>query len=135
MTANNARDLDSICNSLAIQCLIGYALRPSFIDPAYSTAISIAYQEINHLRKILSDNNDIAQHHDIRYSICRAPEQTRIEKLMDNIHKLENAARWKSNSKADKNSPITKERTKRTKRVAMKIPLSKSTSDTMKFYV
>ena len=47
VNANNTRDVDNICTPLAMQCLSGYALRPSFIDPAYSTAMNMAYQEIN----------------------------------------------------------------------------------------
>ena len=47
VNANNARDVDSTCTPYAMQCLIGYALRPSFIDLAYSTVVKMAYQEIN----------------------------------------------------------------------------------------
>ena len=125
---NDARDVDNICNPLAMQCLTGYALRPSFIDPAYSTAIVIANQEIKRLWKTLSDNYDIAQQHDVRYSICRAPEQARIEELMDHIRKLESSAQGKSNSRAVKSSPITKEHSKRTKRATVKVPSGKPTS-------
>ena len=39
MNANDARDVDCICTPLAMECLSGYALKPSFIDPAYSTAV------------------------------------------------------------------------------------------------
>ena len=104
MNANNARDVDSICNSLAMQCLSGYALKPTFVDPAYATAIRIAYQEINRQRRILSDNLEIIQQYNLEYSFDRTPEQTRIEKLMDHICKLEDAAREKTTSKAEKSS-------------------------------
>ena len=77
MNANNARDVDCICKSFAMQYLSGYALRPSFTNPAYSTAIKIAYQQINRLRRILSDNLEIAQQHNLRYSFDRNPEQIR----------------------------------------------------------
>ena len=105
VNANNARDVDCICNPLAMQCLSVYALKPFFTNPAYSTAIKIAYQEINRLRRSLSDNLEIAQQHGLRYSFDRTPEQTRIEELMDHIHKLEDSARGKSSSRAVKNSP------------------------------
>ena len=36
---SNAQDLDSICIAKAMQCLVGYALRPSFSDPAFAVAI------------------------------------------------------------------------------------------------
>ena len=60
MNANNARDVDSICNPLAMQCISGYTLKPFFVDPTYATAIRIAYQEINRLRRVLSDNLEVA---------------------------------------------------------------------------
>ena len=60
MNANNARDTDSICTPRAMQCLTGYALRPSFIDPAYSTAMNIAYQEINRHRRPFNSSLEIA---------------------------------------------------------------------------
>ena len=47
MNANNARDVDFIYTPLTMECLSGYALKPSFIDPPYSTTIKMAYQEIN----------------------------------------------------------------------------------------
>ena len=100
MNANEARDMDCICTSPAMECLSGYALKPSFNDLAYSTAIAIAYQEIKHLQRMLNDNYDIAQQHDVRYSICRASEQAEIEELRDHIHKLENSAKGNSSSRA-----------------------------------
>ena len=84
-----------------MECLSGYALKPSF-DPAYSTAIAIANQEIKNLRIRLNDNYDIAQQHDVRYPIYRSPEQARIEELLAHIHKLKDDARKKSSSKAEK---------------------------------
>ena len=104
MNANNARDVDSICNSLAMRYLSGYALKPSFVDPTYATAIRIAYQEINHQRRILSNNLEIAQQHNLKYSFDRTLEQTRIEELMDHIHKLEEVAQEKTTSKAEKSN-------------------------------
>ena len=47
--ASDARDIDSICNAIAMHCLTMYALRPSFHDPAYTVAMKIAYHEINQL--------------------------------------------------------------------------------------
>ena len=54
------------------------------------------------MRRLLSDNYDIAQQHDVRYPIYRSPEQSRIEELLAHIRKLEDAAREKSSSKAEK---------------------------------
>ena len=39
---SNAWDLDSICTAKAMQCLVGYALRPSFLDSAFTVAIKLA---------------------------------------------------------------------------------------------
>ena len=92
MNANETRDVDCICTSPTIECLTGYALKPTFNYPTYSIAIAIAYHEIKRLQKILSVNYDIALQHDVRYSICRTPEQARIEQLKDHIQKLEHSA-------------------------------------------
>ena len=89
MNANNARYVDSICTPYAIQCLMGYALRPSFIDPAYSTAVKMAYQEINRQQRSLSNSLKIAQQHNLKFNFDRTPEQARIQELMEHIHKLE----------------------------------------------
>ena len=40
--ANDPRDINSICNARAMQCFTGYALSPSFHDPAYTVAMRIA---------------------------------------------------------------------------------------------
>ena len=109
MNANNAKDVDCICTSFAMQCLSGYTLRPpSFIDPAYSTTVKMAYQEINRQRRILSDHLEIAQQHNLRFNFDRTPEQAWIEELMDHIHKLENTAREKSDDRVEKSSSRVK---------------------------
>ena len=85
-----------------MQCLTGYALRPSFIDPTYSTAVKMAYQEINRHRRSLSSSLEIAQQHNLKFNFDRTPEQARIQELMEHIHKLKDTAQEKSNSKAKK---------------------------------
>ena len=92
MNANNARDVDSICTPIAMQCLSGYALSPSFIDPAYSTAMNMAYQEINQHWRSLSRSLETAQQHNLRFNFDRALEQARIEELREHIHKIEDNA-------------------------------------------
>ena len=92
MNANNARDTDSICTPRAMQCLTGYALRPSFIDPAYSTAMNIAYQEINRHRRSLSNSLEIAQQRNLKFDFDRTLEHARIQEFMEHIHKLKDAA-------------------------------------------
>ena len=83
---------DSICTPLAMQCLSGYALSHSFIDPAYSTTMNMAYQEINQHRRSLSRSLEIAQQHNLRFNFDRTLEQARIEELREHIHKIEDNA-------------------------------------------
>ena len=99
---------------------MGYALRP-FIDPASSTAVKMAYQEINLHRRSLSSSLEIAQQHNLKFNFVKTPEQARIQELMKQIHKLEDTARKKSSSRAEKSSPKVKECASRTKKVAMKV--------------
>ena len=40
-----ARDLDSICTVEPMQCLVGYATSPSFLDPTYAATIKIAREK------------------------------------------------------------------------------------------
>ena len=129
MNANNVRDVDSICTPLAMQCLSGYALRPSFVDPAYSTAMNMAYQEINQHRRSLSHILKTAQQHNLRFNFDRTLEQGRIEELKEHICMLEVTAQEKIiskaekiSSRAEKSSHRVKERAGRSKRVAVKIP-------------
>ena len=117
-----------------MECLSGYALKP-YLDPAYSTAIAMANQEINRLRKLLSDNYDTALRYDVRYPIYRSPEQARIEELLTLIHKLEEDARKKSSSRAEKSSQKAgksgqkvKERAGRPKKFAIKASSTRSAS-------
>ena len=109
---------------------MGYALRSSFIDPAYSTAVKIAYQEINRQRRILSNSLEIAQQHNLRFNFDRTLKQAQIEELMDHIHKLEDTVREKNSAKIEKSSSRVKERAGRTKRVIVKISLSRAACET-----
>ena len=63
-----------------MQCLTGYATRPSFIDLAYSTAMNMAYQEINR------HSLEIAQQHNLKFNFDRTLEHARIQDLMEHIH-------------------------------------------------
>ena len=132
MNSNNARYVDCICTSLAIQCLSGYALSHSFIDPAYSTAMNMAYQEMNQHQRSLSRSLETAQQYNLRFNFDKTLEQARIEELRDHIHKIEDSTQGKISSRAKKSSPIIKARAKRTKRVAVKIlssrPVNKALS-------
>ena len=130
MNANNARATNSICTLCALQCLIGYALRPFFIDLAYSIAVKMTYQEINRKWRALSNSLEIAQQHNLRFNFDRTLEQARIEELIEHIHKLEDTAQEKSNSRAKKSSPRVKERVRRTKKVIVKVSSSRATRRT-----
>ena len=111
-----------------MDCLSGYALKPSFIDPIFSTAMKMTYEKINRQRRMLCNDLEIAQQHHLDYSFDRTPEHARIEELMDHIRKIESFAREKSSSKVARSSPATKECSRRTKKVAIKIPSSKAIS-------
>ena len=101
---SSARDTDSICNSLTRQCLTGYALRPSFCDPAYTVTMRITYQEINQLQQALNRSIDIARQHKLKFAVNKTPEAARIKELQELINKLEATAQGKSSSKAEKGS-------------------------------
>ena len=45
-----ARDIDSIYTAEAMQCLVGYALSLSFLDPSYATAFRISREKIHQLQ-------------------------------------------------------------------------------------
>ena len=109
---------------------MGYALRPSFIDPAYSTAVKMAYQEINWQRRSFSNSLEIAQQHNLRFNFYKTLEEARIEELMEHIRKLEDTAGEKSSSSTEKSSPKIKERAGRTKRVAVKVSSSRAARKT-----
>ena len=57
----------------------------------------------------------------LRINFDRTPEHARIQELMEHIHKLEDIARERSNSRAEKSSPKVKERAGRIKKVAVKV--------------
>ena len=50
----NAQDINNICSAKAMKCLIGYALHPSFLDPAFFTSISLTKEELLKLKHGLS---------------------------------------------------------------------------------
>ena len=90
MNADNARDVDCICTPFAMQCLLGYALSP-FIDPAYSTVVNMAYQEMNQHRWSLNRSLETAQQHNLRFNFERTLEQARIKEQRYHIHKIEDS--------------------------------------------
>ena len=89
--ACDARDTDSIYNACVMQCLTGYALSPSFHDPAYTVAMRIAYHEINQLQFAINTSMDTTQKFKLNFDVDRAPEAARIKKLHEHIQKLKEA--------------------------------------------
>ena len=57
---------------------MGYTLRPYFIDPAYSTTVKMAYQEINRHRRSLSSSLEAAQQHNLKFNFDRTLVQAQI---------------------------------------------------------
>ena len=106
---NEAREIDSICNAHAMQCLTGYAISPSFHDLAYTMAMRIAYHEINQLQFAINSSMDTAQKFKLKFYVNRTPEATRIKELGEHIQKLEEATQKKSSSRVEKSSSSTPE--------------------------
>ena len=90
--ANDAKDIDNICNAYDVQCLTGYALSPSFHDLAYTMAMSIAYHEINQLQFAINTSMDTTQKFKLKFDVDTVPEVARIKELGEHIQKLEEAA-------------------------------------------
>ena len=95
-----------------MKCLIGYALRPSFHDLAYTIAMRIAYQEINQLQFAINKSMDTAMQFKLNFDVDRAPKTVRIKELYTFIHKLKEVVQKKNNSKAEKSSSKSSEQAK-----------------------
>ena len=92
--------------------------------------MNTAYQEINWHRRSLSNTLEISQQHNLTFDFDRTLEHARIQELMEYIRKLEDAARESSSSRAQKSSTKFIERVGRTRKVAVKVPLGKTTHKT-----
>ena len=76
-----ARDLDSICTAEAMQCLVGYALSPSFLDPAYAAVNRIAREKIHQLQFSVNEQLDTAIKNNIIFDVSRTSEGIRCMEL------------------------------------------------------
>ena len=95
----NACDLDSICTAEAMQCLVGYAFRPSFSDPGFSVAIKLAREKISQLEYSINEQLDTATKCNVNFDVGKAPDMIRCKELQDLISKLEEEARAESKPK------------------------------------
>ena len=86
---SNARDLDRIYTAEATQCLVGYALCPSFSDPAFVVAIKLAREKIAQLEFSVNEQLDIATKHNVDFDVSKAPETIRCRELQDLINSLQ----------------------------------------------
>ena len=75
------RDLDSICTAEAMQCLIGYALSPSFLDLAYAAAIRIAREKIHQLQFSVNEQLDTVIKNNLNFDVSRTLEGIRCMEL------------------------------------------------------
>ena len=75
------RDLDSICTAEAMQCLVGYAFNPSFLDPAYAAAIKGIREKIHQLQFSVNEQLDIAIKNNLNFDVSRTPEGIRCTKF------------------------------------------------------
>ena len=71
---SKARDLDSIYTAEAMQCLVGYALHPSFLDPVFVAAIRLAKEKIHQLEFSVNEQLDIATKKNVDFDVSRTPE-------------------------------------------------------------
>ena len=85
---SNARDLDNICTTEAMQCLIRYALHPSFSNPTFTVAIKLAREKIAQLEFSINRQLDIATKHNVDFDVDRALETIRCRELQDLINRL-----------------------------------------------
>ena len=86
---SNARDLDSICTAEAMQCLVGYALHPSFSDPAFVVVIKLAQEKIAKLELSGNEQLDITTKHNVDFDVSRASETIHCKELQYLINKLQ----------------------------------------------
>ena len=94
-----ARDLDNICTAEAMQCLVGYALSPSFLDPAYAAAIRISRENIHQLQFSVNEQLDTATKNNLNFDVSRTPKGIRCMELQELINRLQEEARAKNKSK------------------------------------
>ena len=98
--SSNAQDLDSICTTKTMQCLVGYALQPSFLDPAYLIAIKLARDKIAQLVYSINEQLDIAKKYNVNFDVDKAPESICCKEPQDLNSRLEEEARAKNKPKA-----------------------------------
>ena len=96
---SNARDLDSIYTTEAMQCLVGYALCPSFSDLVFAIAIRLAKGKIHQLEFSINQQLDIATKSNVDFDVDRTPESIRYRELEDLINRLQEDARAKNKTK------------------------------------
>ena len=98
----NAQDLDNIYTIEAMQCLVGYALRPSFSNPAFAVAIKLAKEKIAQLEFSVNDQLDIAIKSNVDFDVGMAPKTICCKELQDLINRLQVEARVKNKPKVPK---------------------------------
>ena len=94
-----ARDLYSIYIAEAIQCLVGYALNPFFLDHAYAVAIRGIREKIHQLQFSVNEQLDIAIKNNLNFDVSRTLEGIRFMELQEIINRLREEARAKNKPK------------------------------------
>ena len=69
---SNARDMDNTCTAEVMQCLVRYALRPSFSNPIFAVAIKLAREKIAQLEFSVNKHLDIVTKHNVDFDVDRA---------------------------------------------------------------
>ena len=101
-----ARDLDNICTAEAMQCLVGYALNPSFLDPAYAVAFRIASEKIHQLQFSVNEQLDIAIKNNLDFDVSRTLEGIQCMDLQALINMLQEEVRARNKSKVPEQTSL-----------------------------
>lgn len=83
-----------------LKCLTGYALHPSYSDPAYDVAIYLARDQLSRIDSIIDGEIKISKRFNLPYNIDKSSDVARREELRALISKLEVVAKERKRIKA-----------------------------------
>lgn len=130
-----AWDLDNVCTINAMKCLIGYALHPSFFDPAYRIFIGLAKGELLALECRLSGHIQLTQQFKLNH-IDRSSDAKCLDALQGLITRLEAwAKKWnriKAQGKATQQGKGKRSKSKTTRSPTVEEPALAGSALTIK---
>ena len=83
-----------------MQCLVGYALCPSFSNLAFAVAIKLSREKIAQLEYSVNEQLDITAKHNVDFNMGKTPETIHCKELQDLLSMLEEEIRAKNKPKA-----------------------------------